>query len=113
VRDAYGAFRPRGAAIVARADFNTLDNPFARPAASAEPSAGVHFVAFAPSSDLFNRARRAMDGSLGDGSSLPLDPRAPAQGFNSFIHATHRQNFLVPPRARRSFPLADLLTRRA
>ena len=109
VRDAYGAFRPRGAAIVSRADFNTLDNPFARPAASNSPSAGLHFVAFAPSSDLFNRARRAMDGSLGDGSSLPLDPRAPGQGFNSFIHPTHRQNFLVPPRARRSFPLADLV----
>ena len=43
--------------------------------------------------------------ALGDGSSLPLDPRAPALGFNSFIHATHRQNFVTPPRAHRSFPL--------
>jgi hypothetical protein len=55
-----------------------------------------------------------MDGSLGDGSRLALDPRSAAQGFNSFIHATHRQNFVVPPRARRSFPLADLVaTKRA
>lgn len=113
VRDAYGGFRPRGSAIVSRADFNTLDNPFARPAVSATPSAGVHFVAFAPSSDLFNRARRAMDGSLGDGSKLPVDSRSTAQGFNAFIHPTHRQNFLVPPRAHRSFPLVELATSRA
>jgi hypothetical protein len=99
-RDAYGAIRQRGAAIVNRADFNTLDNPFTVPAVSPTPSAGVHFIAFAPSSDLFNRARRAMDGSLGE-------------GFNNFIHATHRQNFVVPPRARRSFPLADLTKKRA
>ena len=106
VRDAYGTIRPRGAAIVSRADFNTLDNPFAQPAASAAPSAGVHFVAFAPSSGFFDRARRAMDGSLGDGSTLGVGARSTAQGFNAFIHATHRQNFLVPPRAHRAFPLS-------
>jgi hypothetical protein len=112
-RDAYGVVRPRGTAIVQRADFNTLDNPFARPSSSATPSAGVHFVAFAPTTGLFNRARRAMDGALGDGSKLPIDPRAEAQGFNSFLHPTHRQNFLAPPRAHRSFPLAELATTRA
>ncbi|MCW2965990.1 MAG: hypothetical protein JWO17_3242 [Actinomycetia bacterium] len=112
-RDAYGVVRPRGTAIVQRADFNTLDNPFAQPASSATPSAGVHFVAFAPTTGLFNRARRAMDGALGDGSKLAIDPRAEAQGFNSFVHATHRQNFIAPPRAHRSFPLAGLATTRA
>ena len=116
-RDAYGVTRARGTAIIQRADFNTLDNAFASSAVAGEvlptPAAGLHFVAFAPTSDLFNRTRRAMDGSLGDGSSLPLDPRAPALGFNSFIHATHRQNFVTPPRAHRSFPLVDQLTKRA
>jgi hypothetical protein len=116
-RDAYGVLRPRGTALVQRADFNTLDNVFAQSAVTSEvsatPAAGVHFVAFAPTSDLFNRARRAMDGALGDGSSLGLDPRSPAQGFNAFVHATHRQNFVVPPRAHRAFPLADQLTKRA
>ena len=115
-RDAYGVVRPRGAALISRADFNTLDNPFSQSAVAGEvaaaPSAGVHFVAFAPSTDLFNRARRAMDGALGDGTKLPLDPRAPAQGFNSFVHATHRQNFIAPPRAHRSFPLAELAAHR-
>jgi hypothetical protein len=118
-RDAYGALRLRGTAVVQRADFNTLDNPFTKSAipteVSATPAAGLHFIAFAPTSDLFNRARRAMDGQLGDGSTLPIDPRAPGQGFNSFVNATHRQNFVVPPRALRSFPLADKLpaTKRA
>src|SRR6478752_5125411 len=99
-RDAYGVVRPKGTAIVQRADFNTLDNAFSQSAVPGEvsstPSAGLHFVAFAPTSDLFNRTRRAMDGTLGDGSKLPLDPRSPSQGFNSFIHATHRQNFVAP-----------------
>jgi hypothetical protein len=113
--DNYGIRRLRGTAIVQRADFNTLDNAFAASVVpsemSATPAAGVHFVAFSPTTDLFNRARRAMDGRLGDGSSTGLDPRSPDQGFNSFVQATHRQNFLVPPRARRSFPLAELVAR--
>lgn len=116
-RDVYGVVRTRGTALIQRADFNTLDNPFASSVVVSEtsktPAAGLHFVAFSPTSDLFNRTRRAMDGSLGDGSSLPLDPRAPALGFNSFIHATHRQNFVTPPRAHRSFPLVELLRKRA
>jgi hypothetical protein len=110
--DAYGTLRPRGTPLVVRADFNTLDNPFAFPARAPQPAAGLHFVAFAPTTSLFNRARRALDGKLGDGSTLPIDPRSPAQGFNAFVHPTHRQNFVVPPRARRSFPLADLATKR-
>ena len=32
-----------------------------------------------------------------------------ANGINQAIRATHRQNFLIPPRARRSFPLVELL----
>ena len=114
--DNYGARRLHGTAIIQRADFNTLDNAFAASVVPADvsptPAAGVHFVAFAPTTELFNRARRAMDGALGDGSTVALDPRAPGQGFNAFIEATHRQNFLVPPRARRSFPLAELAARR-
>ena len=111
-RDAYGVLRPRGTAIVQRADFNTLDNPFAQPATGASPAAGVHFVAFAPTTGLFNRARRAMDGALGGGSTLGLDPRDRALGFNRFVHATHRQNFVVPPRQHRSFPLAEFVSAR-
>ena len=49
-----------------------------------------------------------MDGVLPDGTRLPLEPGSRAQGLNSVLHTTHRQNFLVPPRQHRSFPLAEL-----
>ena len=109
-----GTLYPKGTAIPQRADFNTLDNPFAWTAdpagdkLSKEPAAGVHFVVFNPSSDDFHRNRLAMDGVLPDGTKLSLPPRTRAQGFNSILTTTHRQNFLVPPRRHRSFPLAEL-----
>jgi hypothetical protein len=109
-----GILYPKGTAIPQRADFNTLDNPFAwtvdpvRDAFKREPAAGVHFVVFNPTSDDFERNRLAMDGVLPDGTTLPVAPQSRAQGFNSVLTTTHRQNFLVPPRAHRSFPLAEL-----
>jgi hypothetical protein len=106
-----GTVYPKGTAIPQRADFNTLDNPFAFSSGHAvkkEPSAGVHFVVFNPSADDFERNRLAMDGVLPDGSKLEVGARSRAQGFNSVLTTTHRQNFLVPPRAHRAFPLAEL-----
>jgi hypothetical protein len=110
-----GTVYVKGTAIPQRADFNTLDNPFAW---SADPkrdgliagtaAAGVHFVVFNPSSDDFHRNRLAMDGVLPDGTTLKLQPQARGQGFNAVLRTTHRQNFLVPPRAHRAFPLAEL-----
>jgi hypothetical protein len=115
IRGADGRLYRKGQAIPLRADFNTLDNPFfwtadpERDGFAEAPSAGVHFLTFNPSSDDFNRNRLAMDGVLPDGTELPLEPRSRAQGLNSVLRTTHRQNFLVPPRARRSFPLVELL----
>lgn len=109
-----GTVYPKGTAIPQRADFNTLDNPFAWTAAPARdklnsaPVAGVHFVVFNPTGDDFERNRLAMDGVLPDGKKLVVGPRSRAAGFNSVLTTTHRQNFLVPPRAHRSFPLAEL-----
>jgi len=109
-----GVVYPKGAAIPQRADFNTLDNPFAFSADHAtdkfttDPIAGVHFVVFNPSGDDFERNRLAMDGVLPDGTKLEVNARSRAQGFNSVLTTTHRQNFLVPPRRHRSFPLAEL-----
>lgn len=111
--DNYGNFYPAGTAVPQRADFDTLDNPFAwssRPGTdgwSSDPAAGLHFAVFAPTTDAFHRTRRAMDGQYPDGTQLPVDPRR--AGFNAVLNTTHRQNFLVPPRAHRSFPLAELL----
>jgi hypothetical protein len=106
-----GVAYPKGAAIPVRADFNTLDNPFHwsehADEVGAVPAAGVHFVVFNPTGDDFRRNRLAMDGHLPDGT-IPFAPRAREQGFNSVLSTTHRQNFLVPPRRHRSFPLAEL-----
>jgi hypothetical protein len=115
VRGSDGVLYRKGTAVPHRADFNTLDNPFfwsadpERDGIAAEPAAGVHFVVFNPTSDDFNRTRLAMDGVLPDGTRLPFEPRARGQGLNSVLRTTHRQNFLVPPRRHRSFPLVELL----
>ena len=115
VRGADGHVYRKGTAIPQRADFNTLDNPFfwsARPHVDkqlAQPAAGVHFVVFNPTSDDFNRNRLAMDGLLPDGTRFRFAPRDRGQGINSVLRTSHRQNFLVPPRRHRSFPLVELL----
>ena len=107
-----GTVYPKGAAIPVRGDFNTLDNPFAWSERADEvgelPAAGVHFVIFNPTGDDFNRGRKAMDGVLPEGKKLGFEPRARGQGFNSVLSTTHRQNFLVPPRRHRAFPLAEI-----
>ncbi|MHB8641718.1 MAG: DUF7405 family protein [Gaiellaceae bacterium] len=109
-----GTVYAKGTAIPQRADFNTLDNPFfwsahpSRDGMSDQPSAGVHFVVFNPTGDDFERMRLAMDGVLPDGTKLKFVVHDRGQGFNSVLFTTHRQNFLVPPRRHRSFPLAEL-----
>jgi hypothetical protein len=106
-----GTVYVKGSAVPIRADFNTLDNPFAWSIQPDEigaiPAAGVHFVVFNPTGDDFRRNRLAMDGVI-PGGKIPLPPRDRNQGFNSVLQTTHRQNFLVPPRRHRSFPLAEL-----
>ena len=106
-----GAVYVKGAAIPVRADFNTLDNPFAWSERSDEigvlPAAGVHFVVFNPTGDDFRRNRLAMDGHLPNGK-IAFEPRDRNQGFNSVLSTTHRQNFIVPPRRHRSFPLSEV-----
>jgi hypothetical protein len=112
--DNYGTFHPQGSAIPQRADFNTLDNPFSWSSdpggdgMSPEASAGLHFLVFTPTSNAFHRGRLAMDGHYGNGAALPIGARSPGQGMNEFLRTTHRQNFLVPPRAHRSFPLVEV-----
>jgi hypothetical protein len=49
-----------------------------------------------------------MDGRFPDTTVLPVEARSAGMGINDIIRATHRQNFLVPPRSHRSFPLSEL-----
>jgi hypothetical protein len=109
--DNYGERYAAGTALVQRADFNTFENPFGwtidKRAERAEPAAGLHFVSFTATASMFHRVRRAMDGHYPDGKRTGLPPHDQELGFNSILRTTHRQNFLVPPRAHRSFPLAE------
>jgi hypothetical protein len=109
-----GTRYPKGTAVPQRADFNSLDNPFFW---TADPggdrlvelaATGLHFVVFNPTSDDFRRMRLSMDGALPAGKPLVFETGGLGQGFNSILTTTHRQNFLVPPRAHRSFPLVEL-----
>ena len=113
VRGADGTVYPKGTAVPQRADFNTLDNPFflttdpQRDGAAEGAAAGVHFLVFTPTADDFHRNRLAMDGVLPDGTKLEFTMPSRGQGFNAVLSTTHRQNYLVPPRRHRSFPLAE------
>jgi hypothetical protein len=110
----YGEVYPAGTTIPVRGDFNTLDNPFYYTSDtradhySEKPAAGLHFLGFLPTTALFNLVRLSMDGYF-PGATLPVNPRSPHAGINSVLHTTHRQNYLVPPRRHRSFPLAEFL----
>jgi hypothetical protein len=97
-----GSRTPEGQALQLRVDFNTMD-PL--DASSATPAPGVHFLAFTPGAPIFHRSRIGMDATdLAPRYGLALS----ANGINAFIRATRRQNFLVPPRRHRAFPLIEL-----
>lgn len=94
-----GSRTPEGQALQLRVDFNTMDT-----LDSSDAHPGVHFLAFTAGSEIFHKSRQSMDASdLAGRYGVP----ASANGINSFIHATRRQNFLVPPRRHRAFPLVE------
>src|SRR5262249_50391307 len=95
-----GSRAAEGQALHLRADFNTMDTLDGTP-----PAPGVHFLTFTATSQIFQRSRQAMD-AVDLAQNHHLAPEA--NGINAFIHATRRQNFLVPPRAHRAFPLIEL-----
>lgn len=112
-KDAYNRSWLKGTPVPVREDFNTLDQPFTTSANpvrdqwnATQNRPGLHFVVFTPTSGRFHAARNAMDGVLPDGTILGT-PRG--NGINAMLTTTHRQNFLVPPRTHRSFPMAELL----
>ena len=91
-----------GAPIHIRMDgpgFDSMDVPNG----SNQPK--LQFTVFVPTADFFTKMRRNQ-------ASLDLVKkyRVPAEdnGLERFITATRRQNFLVPPRRHRAFPLLEL-----
>ncbi len=66
----------------------------------------MHFVGVGPSAQHFELMRREMDSpGLAEKHGLPDEN----VGFTDFLVTTHRQNYCLPPRAHRSFPMAELL----
>jgi hypothetical protein len=115
VYDNYGRRRTQGTSVPLREDFNTLDDPFFWAPGGVGPvnKPGMHFVAFLPGHHLFHRARLAMDGVMPDGTNFRAPPYSipdERNGINTRMRASHRQNYVIPPRRNRSFPLAELLT---
>jgi hypothetical protein len=74
------------------------------PDGSAQPK--LQFAIFVPTADFFARMRRDQ-ASLDLAGAFAVDPRQ--AGIERFITATRRQNFLVPPRRHRAFPLVELV----
>lgn len=95
-----GSRTPEGQAVQLRADFNTMDDMDGNGA-----TPGVHFLAFSAGSQIFHQSRMGMEATDVIGEH-PVPTHA--NGINAFIHATRRQNFLVPPRRHRAFPLLEL-----
>ncbi|HLG61744.1 MAG TPA: hypothetical protein VKY19_07410 [Ktedonosporobacter sp.] len=70
--------------------------------------AKLQFTVFVPTADFFATMRKNQ-GALS--FQQPTGPVAPEDnGLERFLTATRRQNFLVPPRSRRAFPLREFLS---
>ncbi|MGZ4119454.1 MAG: DUF7405 family protein [Actinomycetota bacterium] len=93
---------PDGTALHIRMDgpgFDALDVPHGPD----QPK--LHFSIFLPTADLFRRMREAQASADLAGRYQVPDEDA---GLERFIATTRRQNFLVPPRRHRAFPLLEL-----
>jgi hypothetical protein len=105
---AYGQKIPKGTTFFLRQDFDTVENPFgfwAEGPVSSLPRPGVHFIGMGPSSQHFQLMRTEMDSmELAGKHGLPDEN----VGFSDFLDNTHRQNYCLPPRAHRSFPMAEM-----
>ena len=73
------------------------------PDGSAQPK--LQFTMFFPTADFF-RVMRINQASLDLVTEFGVDPTD--NGLERFLTATRRQNFLIPPRRHRAFPLVEL-----
>jgi hypothetical protein len=80
--------------------FDTMDVP----GGTREPK--LQFTAFVPTADFFATMRRSQASlDLADEFAVPETDN----GLERFLTATRRQNFLIPPRRHRAFPLVEFL----
>ena len=88
--------RRNGKPLILRRDFNTTDGG----------QAGLHFVSLQRDIADFVRTRAAMNAASAQLRN-PAITDTVNNGINEFIFVVRRGNYIVPPRARRSFPLLD------
>lgn len=84
--------------------FATYPGKAVLPAGS--PQFKLQFLIYVPTADFFARMRGAQ--AAQDLQKQYLQGSDSDNGLERFITATQRQNFLVPPRRNRAFPLTDL-----
>lgn len=87
--------------------FDTMDVPdiIVRPGKSgAVPK--LQFTSFVPTADFFDTMRRSQ-AALNLQTQFAVNPLD--NGLERFLTSTRRQNFLVPPRRHRAFPLVELI----
>jgi hypothetical protein len=80
--------------LILRRDFNTIDND----------RAGLHFLALQRSIADFEATRRAMNAADVPATNPGITATV-NNGIKEFIFVSRRANYVVPPRADRSFPL--------
>ena len=85
--------RRHGKPRILRRDFNTVDGG----------QAGLHFVALQRTIDDFVTTRTAMNAASAQLQN-PAITDTVNNGINEFIFVLRRANYIVPTRARRSFP---------
>jgi dye decolorizing peroxidase len=88
--------RRSGRPIILRRDFNTTDGG----------TAGLHFVSLQRTIADFVTTRSAMNATSAQLQN-PVITDTVNNGINSFIFVLKRGNYVIPPRAQRSFPLLD------
>lgn len=92
------------------AGFDSMDVP----GGSSQPK--LQFTVFVPTADFFTTMRsnqaalkfQTFEDGFGGSTTGTVDSED--NGLERFLTATRRQNFLVPPRARRTFPLREFLS---
>ncbi len=86
--------RRHGKPLIIRRDFNTVDGG----------QAGLHFVSVQRSIEDFIKTRNAMNAASAQLQN-PTITDTVNNGINEFIFVLKRANYIIPPRAERSFPL--------
>jgi hypothetical protein len=86
--------------------FRTFPGPDGADVPAGSKQFKLQFLVFVPTADFFASMRTSQ--AAQDLQHEFLDNDDDDQGLERFITATRRQNFLVPPRRHRSFPLVEL-----